>query len=228
MGIVHDILDFIFPRNCAGCYNSLVSNENFICTDCLFHLPKTGFWKETNNPAAQLFWGKVKIENTASYFYFQKKSRVQNIFHHLKYKDMKELGEMLGKLFGEELHNTSYASADAIIPVPLHKSRMKKRGYNQSEWIANGLSTALSIPVDNTSVVRVSFNETQTSKGRYARWKNVENIFSVADSQTLENKHIVLVDDILTTGATLEACANVILQVPGTKVSILTLAKAER
>jgi ComF family protein len=228
MSIIHHILDFIFPRNCAGCYKSLVSNENYICTDCLFHLPKTGYWKDTNNPAAQLFWGKVKIENTASHFFFQKKSRVQNIFHHLKYKDMKELGEMLGKLFGEELHQTPYASADVIVPVPLHKNRMKKRGYNQSEWIAAGLSAALSVPVDTTSVIRTSANETQTSKGRYARWKNVENIFSVAKCQTLEGKHIILVDDILTTGATLEACATAILEVPGTRVSILTLAKAEK
>jgi ComF family protein len=226
MGLIADILNLFFPRNCAGCNNTLVSNERFICTDCLMHLPKTGFWKEVENPAAKLFWGKIKIEYAASYCYFQKKSRIQKILHHLKYKDMQEMGEMLGKLFGEELLNTPFGSTDLLIPVPLHKSRLRKRGYNQSDLIAEGLSKTLSIPVNAKAVVRTKATETQTNKGRFARWQNVENIFSVVDRQSIENKHIILVDDILTTGATLESCATEILKIPGTKVSILTLAKA--
>jgi ComF family protein len=192
----------------------------------LFKLPKTVFWKEDDNHVARMFWGRVPLQNASSFLFFQKGSRLQNIMHEFKYKNQKEIGYELGKLFGADLLGTNYASADVIIPVPLHISKFRKRGYNQSEWIVKGLSEKLQIPFENGAVERIKDTDSQTRKARYERWENVENIFNLVSPAVFESKHVLIVDDILTTGATIEACATAILSVPGAKLSVATLAVA--
>jgi ComF family protein len=226
MSLIHDFLELFFPRTCAGCDQALMVNEKFICTECLYQLPRTGYWKEDDNPVARLFWGRIFIQNAASYLHFYKGSRLQQIIHQFKYRGQKEIGIELGKLFGLELRQTPYALANAIIPVPLHPSKFKKRGYNQSEFLAVGISQILHIPVVSNGIVRVIAKETQTRKSRFERWKNVENIFRLTDATLFENKTIVLVDDVITTGSTLEACASTLSEVPGIKIMVLSLANA--
>jgi ComF family protein len=226
MSLIQDITDIFYPRICCGCENLLAHSEKLICTDCLIKLPKTDFWREDNNNVAKIFWGRVPFENASSFLYFQKGSRLQSIMHKFKYRNQKEIGYELGKLFGSYLLNTKYSSVDVIVPVPLHNSKYRKRGYNQSEWIVKGMSEVLNIPYDVSALERVKANESQTRKARYERWENVENIFNLVSTSTFENKHVMIIDDILTTGATIEACASAILNVPGVKLSLATLAVA--
>lgn len=226
MTFLSSLLDIFFPRTCAGCNNSLSTGENLICTDCLYQMPKTGFWNENENPVARIFWGRVYLQNVSSFLHFQKGGRLQNIIHNMKYKNIKEIGTFLGKLYGYELKNIPNSNVDLIIPVPLHKSKLRKRGYNQSEYIARGISEVLNLPVNTNSIERYIASDSQTRKSRFERWENVKNVFKIVEPQSFIGKHVLLVDDVITTGATLEACARAILEIPGTKVSIATLAFA--
>ncbi len=194
----------------------------------MINLPRTRYHKDPDNPTAQTFWGRTNIQNATSFLHFNKKGTVQHIMHQIKYKDNLELAIFMGTHAGHELKCTPFEEVDVIIPVPLHKSRLSKRGYNQSERIAMGISEILNIPIDNKSIIRAKSSESQVTKKRYQRWENVEGIFEVVQPQQIINKHILLVDDILTTGATIEACAQEILKVEGTKISIFTLAKAKQ
>jgi ComF family protein len=222
----HDFYSLFYPATCAGCCNSLMRNEEVLCTTCLYNLPRTNFHNDPENEVAQIFWGRAKVENASSYLYFHKKGIVQAILHKLKYKGEKEVGIFMGRIYGYDLKDTMFAQADVIIPVPLHIRKFKERGYNQSEMLAKGLAVVLNKPVDITSLKRRIANPTQTRKHRYERWLNVNEVFEVKYPENLEGKHILLVDDVVTTGATLESCANVILECENTKVSIVTLAKA--
>ena len=228
MTIITDFLDLLLPRICCGCNAVLTTSEEHLCTKCMINLPRTGYHKEIENPTAQTFWGRVNIHNASSFLHFNKKGMVQHIMHQIKYKDNLELAIFMGTHAGHELKNTPFEGVDVIIPVPLHKSRLSKRGYNQSERIAKGIAEILNIPLDTKSIIRARSSESQVTKKRYQRWENVEGIFEVVAPQLITNKHILLVDDILTTGATIEACAREILKTEGTKVSIFTLAKARQ
>lgn len=221
-----DFFNLFFPDLCVVCNSHLVAQEELICTKCLYNLPKTNYHKEISNPVSQLFWGRTKVEFATAYFMFSKGSKYQGMMHKFKYHGYKEIGFVLGKALGNQLKNSFFNQVDVIIPVPLHKSKLKKRGYNQSEWIANGLSETLQKPVDVKSFIRSVATETQTRKSRFERWKNVKNIFKITNEKALEGKHVLLVDDVVTTGSTLEACTNVILKVKNTKVSIAALAVA--
>lgn len=221
-----DFSDVIFPRECAACKIVLNRGELHLCTRCLYRLPKSFTWTENDNYVARLFWGRVYFENAASYLFFQKGNMVQEIMHQFKYKKQKELGCFLGSAFGNELKKTNFQNADALIPVPLHYEREKERGFNQSLQIANGLSDSLKIPVLNNILKRTAANESQTRKHKYDRWINVEKIFELQSIDAIKNKHIVIVDDVLTTGATIESCAIELLQGEKTKLSVLTLAVA--
>jgi ComF family protein len=173
------------------------------------------------------FSGRVNIHSAASFLYFSKGGIVQEMIGKLKYRGRKDIGVYLGEIYGDELHESAFdKTIDIIIPVPLHKDKFKKRGYNQSEQFATGLSQTMSIPTDYLNVIRKTNTNTQTKKGRYARWKNVEEIFSVDDIEALRGKHVLLVDDVVTTGSTLEATATAILLIPGTIISIATIACA--
>jgi len=169
----------------------------------------------------------VKIESAASYYFFEKGSRFKSLIHKMKYRGQKELGFELGRIYGAELTSSGfYNRVDLILPVPLHPRKKRKRGYNQSEWIARGIAESMEKPLDIKSVYRAVDTVSQTKKNRYERWKNVEDIFQVSHPEMLQNRHILVVDDVITTGSTLEACARAILNVEGTKVSCVTLAIA--
>lgn len=220
-------IDLLYPQVCEACERPLAEGEQILCTYCRYEMPLTNFWKSTDNPAAKLFWGKVELEQAASFFYYAKDSRYRQLMHKLKYKGRKEIGVYLGKLYGSYLADSPlYNTVDVVVPLPLHAKRLAKRGYNQSEKIAEGISTAIQKPILLDAMQRNVYTETQTNKNRMERWKNVENVFSVTKPELLANKHILLVDDILTTGATLEVCANTILQATSCKVSVVTLAYA--
>ena len=220
------LLGLFYPRLCPACSEALYGNENILCLKCMSEFPRTGFYLDPENDMARLFWGRVMIRNAAAFFYYQKGSRYQNLIHEIKYFNQKQLGILLGRWFGDELTNTPFRMAELIHPVPLHAVKLKKRGYNQSEQIALGLSEALGIPLETTLIERVVNTDTQTRKTKYERWSNVEGIFRVTKPNRLKNKHIILVDDVVTTGSTLEACAAPVLALEGTAVSILTLGYA--
>ena len=223
--MLRDFLSLIFPRVCEACGKSLFTGESCICSYCMYHLPRTDFHLYDDNPVAKLFWGRTSIFSASSLYAFNKGSKVQHLIHQLKYRGKKEIGISLGKYYGKELKTaSSFSSADMIIPVPLHRKKQRKRGYNQSETFAQGLAESMNIDILNDALIRTHLSETQTRKSRFARWKNVEHIFQVIAPEKIQGKHILLVDDVITTGATLEACANKILEIPATKVSIATIA----
>jgi competence protein ComFC len=222
-----DLLNLVFPPVCASCNNVLVKQEKHICVSCIYNLPKTNFHLDKDNPMEQLFWGRVKLEAAAACYYFERGSRCRKILHQIKYRGHRELAYYIGVMYGKELYfSNTFSDADILIPVPLHESKKKKRGFNQSEWFAMGLATSLKKDVCNDFLIRYVGSETQVNKSRAERWENVENCFRVRTPERIENKHILLVDDVVTTGATLESCASALLENQGVSVSILTMAYA--
>ena len=231
MGLIRtylsDFISLIFPELCAACHHSLVAGEDLICTNCLYNLPYTNFHQQPDNIVAQQFWGKLPVQAAYSLCYFNKGGKVQNMMHQFKYKGMQRIGNILGGIAGNQLAaNEIFKSADYIIPVPLHKKRMRERGYNQSACFAEGLAEKLNAKVEVGNLLRAVATKTQTHKSRFARFENMKEVFVVAHPHRLANKHILLVDDTVTTGATLEACGIELLKVPGLKLSIATIAYA--
>ncbi len=225
MKIFKDFFNLFYPEQCLACSKSLYSGEKWLCLDCLSHLPKTNFWNEVDNPVARLFWGRSKVYAAAAFLFFTKSGRVQHLMHQLKYKNKPEIGVFLGKQFGIYLSKSpNFSDVDMIIPVPLHPKKQKKRGYNQSERIASGLSESTKKPLNTTVLLRGKFTETQTRKSRFSRWENVNDVFHVADPDEIKGKHVLLVDDVITTGATIEACVNKLNAVDGVRVSVVSLA----
>ena len=223
-----DFVSLLFPQLCPACGNSLMAGEDVICTDCKFTLPFTNFHLQPGNIVARQFWGKVELQGAYALYYFSKGGKVQNLMHHFKYKGMQQIGVSLGNIAGEQLIKSDiFNSVDVIIPVPLHKKRLKERGYNQSTCFANGLAQKLNAVVDDVNLVRVRATETQTHKSRFSRFENMQEVFTVMNPEKLKDKHILLVDDVITTGSTLEACSLQLLKVDGLKLSIATIAYAE-
>jgi ComF family protein len=225
---IDDLLELFFPTICVTCGSRLAAQDNFLCFDCWQDLPVTNFHRRPENKVARLFWGRVQIEHATSYFSYKKGSRYQKLIHFIKYKGMKELGFEVGQRFGFVLKESgAFRTVDTIIPVPLHQKKHKSRGYNQSEWIANGIAKSMGIPVSAGNLFRKVFTSTQTRKNRFERWQNVEGIFGLKNPGELTGKHILLIDDVVTTGSTLEACAFQLLKVNEVKVSIATLGFAD-
>ncbi|MFI5137835.1 MAG: ComF family protein [Sphingobacteriales bacterium] len=223
-----DFVSLLFPELCAACRESLVANEHLICTGCLFNLPFTNFHLQADNIVAQQFWGKLPLEGAYALLYFTKGGKTQNLMHQFKYKGMRQIGNLLGNIAGEQLtKNEIFKTADLIVPVPLHKKRMIQRGYNQSACFAEGLSEKINAAVEDNNLVREVATETQTHKSRFARFENMKEVFNVKHPEKLANKHILLVDDVITTGSTLEACGAELLKIPGLRLSIATIAYAE-
>ncbi len=222
-----DFVSLFFPLICAACGKNLFKNENGICTSCLYYLPKTNYHLINDNPVEKIFWGRIHIAFASSFYNFNKGGKVQQLIHSLKYKGNEQVGIQIGKIYGWELRQqTGLNTVDLIIPVPLHKKKLRKRGYNQSVCFAEGLSSSMQLEMDSTILFRSLETETQTKKSRFLRWKNVENMFLIKDAHKIRDKHILLVDDVITTGATLEACARALLKAPGVRISIATIACA--
>ncbi|WP_042480342.1 ComF family protein [Solitalea canadensis] len=225
---INDFLSLIFPELCQACGNNLFKGETVICTFCQQHLPYTNFHLDKANPVAKQFWGKIKIEAACACFNFRKGGKVQNLLHQLKYKKQQEVGVKLGRIYGYQLRYAEpYDSVDIIIPVPLHPTKLKTRGYNQSECFAKGLAESMKIPINSNSLIKTTSNETQTKKNRFQRHENVESIYQIRDIDELSGKHILLVDDVITTGATIEACAESLLKIENVSVSVAAIAYAK-
>lgn len=221
------LTDLLFPRLCVVCGDRLIDQEQWICLNCLHHIPRTNFHLAVDNPVARIFYGRVQIEHATSFFYFSKGSKYQTLLHNLKYKGMKELGAEIGKHFAIDLmHSPGFSSIDIVCPVPLHPNKERKRGYNQSWWIASGIAKQMDKELNADNLKRVTATETQTRKSRFERWQNVEGIFELTNPEEFFGKHVLLIDDVVTTGSTLEACANAIVSATNAKVSIATLATA--
>lgn len=227
MNLFDDFISLFFPKTCYACGNNLFTNEHILCTSCLVKLPRTNFHRDNDNPMCRVFWGRVRIESATSLYYFRKGGKVQHLIHQFKYKGHKEIGIYLGEILGADLAGSDlFKTIDRIVPIPLHEKKLRKRGFNQSEVFARGLSTAMHKDLDTHSVVRTIATSTQTKKSRYKRWENVSEIFLLRHPETLYGKHILLVDDVVTTGATMEACIQTILQAPGSRVSVASIAFA--
>ena len=222
--MLQDLLALFYPNLCAGCSKNLLKNEKVICIDCRASMPRTDFHTFRENPVHKLFRGRTKVESSTSLLYFIKGAGVQHMLHELKYKGNTELGEELGNELGNVLKDSDYfRGIDAVIPVPLHPQKERKRGYNQSMVIAKGVAKSMEIEASK-NLIRKANSDSQTRKSRYERWRNVETVFAVKNPESLKGKHILLIDDVITTGATIEACVNELLKLDGTKVSVATLA----
>lgn len=228
--IVEYLSDFwflLFPKNCEACGRALTRNEEVLCLECLFELPRTHFCNNLENPIMQMFTGRMRLERATALFSFQKGSRYRKLLHSLKYHHKPEIGVFLGKELGAEMLNSgNFSDVDYIIPVPLHPNREKKRGYNQSERIGSGISEVTKVPVLTGVLIRNVETQTQTKMNKEERWQNVSGKFVLTDSEILKGKHVLLVDDVITTGATTESCGSVLLGVEGLRLSIAVLAKA--
>lgn len=223
-----DFISLLFPRLCYGCSCHLLRNEKIICTECFILIPRTNYHLDPDNPVAQLFWGRCQIEKAAAFSYYAKGSRMRKLIHNMKYKGIREIGTEIGRIYAISLCRSGFINdIDIIIPVPLHQSKKRKRGFNQSESVSEGISSVTGLKLDTASLVRVSASATQTKRSRYDRWTNVDGIFRVADPFKLKGKHVLLVDDVITTGSTIESCANELLKVEGVRVSVVALAYAE-
>lgn len=224
---LNDFISVIFPRICAGCGNSLWKHEEVLCHFCEYHLPKTNFHQDPENPVTQLFRGRVNLDAATAFLYFNKGSNVQRLVHQLKYKGRKDIGIYLGEQYGHLLKNEPrFNTAEVVIPVPLHKKRYMKRGYNQSEQFAIGLSGPMNLPVDKHLLTRIKATDTQTRKSRFSRYQNVKEIFAVNSPQEWAGKHLMLVDDVITTGATLESCILALQDIPQARISVVCIATA--
>jgi ComF family protein len=222
-----DFIHLFYPQVCRACGNSLFKGEEVLCTFCFYHLPRTDFSRWAGNPAEKRFWGKVPIEHAAAFLYFNKGQRVQHLIHQLKYNGVTEIGTYLGNLFGNELkESVFFKDIDAVIPVPLHPSRLQSRGYNQSLYPAREIARCLNCRLDEHLLVRTVKTTTQTQKQRYERWQNVESAFGLHRSHPVPYRHVLLVDDVITTGSTLAACAEVLITQAHVKVSLAALAIA--
>ncbi len=227
MNILSDLLWILFPELCASCDKALNSGEVCLCTYCRFHLPKTNFHLQKENPIVKHFWGKVDVNAAAAYYYFSKGEKVQHLIHQLKYQGKKEVGNFVGEAYGTDLKRSAlFATAEIVVPVPLHATKLRKRGFNQSDFFAQGLSVAMNIPWSPDALKRNLATETQTRKHRYERYENVDRVFEVNKPELMEGKHVLLVDDVVTTGSTFTSCAEAILELPGTTVSIAAMAYA--
>jgi ComF family protein len=227
--IKESFLHVVFPHVCDGCGSDLLNIESRLCIRCLASLPETNFEIHPNNPVEKDFWGRLPIISGSAHLYFTKESLVQHLMHQLKYRGNKDLGVQLGRIMGNALKSSNrFNNVDALIPLPLFPSKEKKRGYNQAKVLCDGIAEIMNLPVLSNVIIRPQHTETQTKKGRIERWKNIEGKFKLIDPIAIHNKHLLLIDDVVTTGATLEACGNELLSVNNVKLSVATLCIASR
>jgi len=227
--ILDDTLHLFYPHICTGCGSDLLEKNNLLCINCLAELPHTNFALHENNPIEKIFTGRIKIKAAHSEFYFSKGQLIQQLIHQLKYNNNKEIGYYLGEIMGNTLLKSGrFSGIDFLIPLPLYPDKEFKRGYNQAEIICMGTQNTTQIPVMTKNVVRQRPTETQTRKHRAERWENVDGSFIIKNPGALTGKNVLLIDDVITTGATLEACGQVISRIPGTIINFASLAHASK
>lgn len=222
-----DFLHLFFPNVCPGCMANHPTPGHFLCVRCNFRLPRTDYHQHRENPFTERFWGRVELESGASMLLFKKKGLTRDLIFNLKYKGRQEIGHTLGRAYGKTLQSSPFfKNIDLIIPVPLHYRKIRKRGYNQSAAFGEGLSQGMEIPQRTDILKRKTHSATQTRKGTIERLENVQDIFTLKQEKLLRGKHVLLVDDVLTTGATLEACALQLMQAEEVRISMATIAMA--
>jgi len=226
--IWNDLINLFFPNLCLLCKKLLIDGEEQICLHCLCNLPYVGPWLQDDNPIIHLLADRERLVYANAFLHYQKGGRVQRLIHRLKYYDNKELGYLLGRQAGRKLllSDSLLCQSDYLIPVPLHRRKMRQRGYNQSEWIALGLQSVLNIPLHTSSLYRLKKTESQTDKMIYTRWLNVKDVFTVFNKEELEGKSVLLVDDVITTGSTLGACVDALSEIPSIRINIFVLSMA--
>lgn len=227
---LQEVFGLFYPNICLACSNNLIGNEEVICTGCSSQLPKHDHWMQPDNKLMQRFAGRIEVQAAAAFYKFSKASPVRHLVHELKYGGRQDVGEYIGSMFGRKLKHPDsiFKNVEIIVPVPLHWKKQQTRGYNQCDSFAKGLSEIMQIPWTPDALQRNHENISQTKKKRYDRFGNVEEIFGVKDETLLRGKHVLLVDDVVTTGATSETCMQTILSVPDTKVSFAAIAMAVR
>ena len=229
MVIINDLMSLIYPRHCEACEANLLKHEEFICTLCLINLPKSNYHKNNTSELSYVFAGRIPLQNALCFYIFEKSGRVQQLLHAIKYQNQKELAEFIGKLYAKDLKETEVLKhVDVVLPIPLHTKKLKQRGYNQSEWFAKGIARELNLKLDTTLLKKVNSTSTQTNKKKFERWENVEGVFELQNAGSLTNKHVLIVDDVITTGATIEAAWQALKDVEGIKVSVLSIAFAAK
>ncbi len=227
MSLFHQFLNLLFPQTCSACNQPLLKTEKILCSQCILQLPKADIGFSNSRSLEARFDGKVNIKAIFSYLKYSKGGKVQTLLHNLKYKNRKEIGIYMGQQFGLQLlENANEPRIDLLIAVPLHEKKLLQRGFNQSDLIAQGLSESLNIPHETNILLRNKATETQTKKSRIDRFKNVENVFEVVNLNAIKGKKVGLVDDVLTTGATMEVCAEALLKNGALEISIFSLASA--
>lgn len=227
--LLSDFKHLFYPHICTGCGTDILAEDNMLCAKCFVNLPSTLYAQYANNPIEKIFIGRMKIESAHAEFYFAKESLIQHLVHQLKYKNNKDIGIYLGEMMGRSLQRSNrFTGVDVLIPLPLYPDKERKRGYNQAAVICEGMSKVLNIPVYYNVLLRRRFTETQTKKHRTERWENVEGSFDVKNEALIKGKHVLLVDDVITTGATLEASGSRLLKIENVKLSIATLTTATK
>lgn len=223
--ILSDTLHLFYPHVCTGCGSDLLEQDALLCLKCIINLPQTNFACYAGNPIEKIFVGRIALVAAHSEFYFSKESIVQQLIHQLKYKGNKEIGIYLGEMMGKTLlASNRFNEVDFLIPLPLYPDKERKRGYNQAAIICEGISASMNVPVLKNIVLRKRYTDTQTKKHRTERWENVAGSFIVKDVHHLQGKNILMVDDVVTTGATLEACGSMLTSIDGVNLSIAVLA----
>jgi ComF family protein len=222
-----NIINLFFPPVCAGCHSFLLSNENVICTVCRHNIPLTNHHLNSDNEAFKKFYGRIPVEHTSALLYFHQKGIVQELIHNLKYKGQEQIGTVLGEWYAEDLKKLEIlTTVDEIIPVPLHKRKLRERGYNQVTNFGTTISISLGISYNPNLLVRNIYSKTQSKKNLVNRSEGIDTVFDVVFTEKDHNKHFLLIDDVLTTGSTLEACSHALLKIPGAKISIVCMAMA--
>lgn len=227
--IKESLLHLLFPHVCEGCGTDILQTEHFLCAKCYADLPKTEFHLYPNNPIEKIFWGRLPLTNATAQYYFTKDSKMQHLMHGLKYKGNKELGLYLGRLMGHAFAKSNrFSYIDALIPLPLFPAKEKQRTYNQATILCEGIAEVLSKPVLKDVIIRTMHTDSQTKKNRLERWANMEGRFELVKPEIIKGKHVLLIDDVITTGATLEACGTALMEAENLQLSIATLCFSSR
>jgi ComF family protein len=225
LSFLSNFFTLLYPESCPICSKALLAGEKIICTFCLYKLPKTNFHLSEQNPIHDLFIGRIDIKHSGAYLNFRKGGGVQQLIHEFKYKSRVEIGRFLGECYGIDLMEAPWIkTVDCVIPIPLHEKKLKKRGFNQSEEFASGIAKILEIPMRLDVLERATFSETQTKKSKYQRWENVKGVFEIKNPDLFTGNHVLLVDDVITTGATMEAATQCLIEDAGAQVSVAAMA----